>query len=44
LHPTARLDSGERERLARGLERTMGDEEAQLEAEWPSEKSATERP
>jgi mono/diheme cytochrome c family protein len=31
LHPAARLDPRERERLARGLERTMGDEQARLE-------------
>ena len=31
LHPTARLDPAERELLARGLERTLGDPQAQLE-------------
>jgi hypothetical protein len=31
LHPTARLDPGERERLARGLERTMGDQQSEFE-------------
>ena len=44
LHPTARLDPVERERLARGLERTMGDEQAQFEAERPREKRATQQP
>ena len=31
LHPTARLDTAEREQLARGLERTIGAEQSRLQ-------------